>query len=196
MLILKIMKQFSAYIIGLFIIMLAFSCKKKETYRPMYYTQTYTPAPDTTNWTYNGTGDGNVSKSKDVEITFPIQSNLNVNGTAQLGTNAIIRNDLNLNSSGKVVVRATFVTDTIYLNGNVNVNDSLLIQRGIVKVARDFNINSLGFVNCSDSAQIIIGGSLNQAGTLWGNKFVKAEVKNINNPDLTFDNPNDSLRFR
>ena len=142
---------------------------------------------DNNTWKYDGTGDGNVGTNNDVDITFPIQSNLNVNGTAHLSTNTFVRNDLNLNESGKVIVNAISITDTIYLNGNVNVNDSLLINRGIVKVARDFNINNRGFVNCSDSAQIIIGGSLNQAGTLWGNKLVKAKVKNINNPEKTFD---------
>ena len=62
-----------------------------------------------------------------------------------------------------VVRRWEYFKITIYLN----LNDYRLIKLGIVKVARDFNINSKGFLNCSDSAQMIIGGSLNQAGTLW-----------------------------
>ena len=147
------------------------------------------PTPVSNAWTYSGSGDGNIGTNNNVVITFPIQSNLNVNGVAQLSNNAVVNNDLNLNLGGKVVVITTHITDTVYLNGNVNVNDSLFINRGIVKVARDFNINSKGFVNCSDSARVIIGGSLNQAGTLWGNTYIKATTKNINNPNQTFANP-------
>lgn len=156
-------------------------CRKKHAEpTPVYYN----------NPTYNkGTGDGNVSANTNVVITYPIQSNLNVDGQAVLGSNTRVNDDLNLNDHGKVVVNPNACTDTIYVNGNVNINDTLWVQRGIVKVSRDFNINAGGVVNCSDSSRIIIQDSLNQSGTLWGNVNVQAGSKKINNPAQTHDYP-------
>ena len=144
---------------------------------------------DTTTYVYSGTGDGNIDSTKKANITVVIQSNLNVNGSAQIGTNAVVKNDVNLNKIGRVVFLANKSTDTIYIDGNLNCNDTLLVQRGILNVKHDFNINTSGVVNCSNDAQIVINGSLNQAGTLWGIDNIKAKTKNINNPKQTFNNP-------
>lgn len=173
------MKKFSTPIIVCLAIVLMLpiiSCRKKHD-----------PQPASVGWTYSGTGDGNINETTDVVISYPIQSNLNVKGTAELGTNTVVKNDLNLNSSGKVIIKTTEITDTVYVNGNINVNDTLIIEKGILKVNHDFNINSLGVVNCLKDGQIIIIGSLNQAGTLWGNKYVVADPKNINKPNQTHE---------
>jgi hypothetical protein len=144
---------------------------------------------DPSYWAYNGSGDGTVESNQKAVITVAIQSNLNVNGNAQLGTNASVKNDLNLNNNGKVVFLADKKTDTIFVDGNINCNDTLLVQRGILKVTHDFNINSSGVVNCSNDALILIEGNLNQSGTLWGNFNIKATLKHINRPETTNNNP-------
>jgi len=177
----NIMKKDSYLIIVISIIIIflvAFlltSCKKNKK--------------DPSYWTYNGSGDGTIESNQKAVITVAIQSNLNVNGNARLGTNASVKNDLNLNDNGKVVFLADKNTDTIYVDGNINCNDTLLIQRGILKVSHDFNINSSGVVNCSNDALVIVAGNLNQSGILWGNYNIKAAIKHINKPETTNNNP-------
>jgi len=141
-------------------------------------------------WHYNGSGDGNIDSTKNATISFEIKSNLNVNGDALLKENASVLHDLNLNQKGRVVVLTKNITDTVYVDGNANIDDTLLIQRGIVRINHDLNINSKGVLNCSNDAQIIVDGSLNQAGTLWGLKRIKVlKATNINNKQTTYDNP-------
>jgi len=145
---------------------------------------------DSTVWHYNGSGDGNIDSTKNATISFEIKSNLNVNGDAMLKENASILHDLNLNQRGRVVVLTKNETDTVKVEGNTNIDDTLLIQRGIVVITHDLNINSKGVLNCSNDAQIIVEGSLNQAGTLWGLKRIKVlKATNINNKQTTYDNP-------
>ncbi len=145
---------------------------------------------DNDEWYYNGNGDGNIDSVSHATINYTIESNLNVSGLAVIEGNTVVSHDLNLNRNGKVVIIADHINDTIYVNTNANIDDTLLVQRGILKVSHDFNINSHGVVNCSNDAQIIVIGSLNQAGTLWGLKNIKVEkALNINNKNTTYENP-------
>jgi len=141
---------------------------------------------ENTFWNYSGNGDGNIDSTKNAIINYTINSNLNISGDVFLEENTIINNDLNLNRSGKVIVFTSRNTDTVYVDGNSNIDDSLFIERGILKINHDLNINSKGFVNCSKSAKVIVIGSLNQSGTLWGlNNFEIHKNTKLNNKNST-----------
>jgi hypothetical protein len=157
-------------------ITIAYSCHKDKV--------------DNSIWEYSGTGDGNIDTTKKATINYKIASNLNVTGFAILKENSSVNHDLNLNQSGKVVILTSKTTDTVYIDGNSNIDDTLLIQRGVLKVGHDLNINAKGVVNCSNDAKVIVIGSLNQSGTLRGfSHFTIYKSTNINNKQTTYDLP-------
>lgn len=115
---------------------------------------------------YNGNGD--ILYYHDVVVNFDIDKNLNVDGGATITDNLTIGNDLNLNSGSKTIIDTYYSTDTVYIRQNANINDSLLIFKGVVIVHGDFNVNATGVVNVSDSARLYVHNHLNNAGHVHG----------------------------
>lgn len=156
--------------ISLSLILLS-SCKKDpETWR------------GSDGWEYYD-GDGYIQDHHDVYINFDIESNLNVDGDATITDNLTIGNDLNLNHGGKTIIDTYEHDDTVYIQQNVNVNDSLLIFRGVVIVKGDFNVNATGIVNVSDSARLEVHHHLNNSGQVHG-------ARNISVLGVLHDNSN------
>lgn len=136
------------------------------------------PEPYTYNnsngWTYYG-GDADVKNNNNVEIEFDIENNLNVDGSATITSGLSIKNDLNLNNNGKVIINTEFENDTVRINRNMNLNDSLIICQGVVLLYGDLNINSNGIVNIKDGASLKVFQDANHNGTLYGNRNLTVE---------------------
>lgn len=158
---------------GICILLFAFIACHKEKTEVFYENKAYS---------YPGYGTSIVEDYQYAEVSFLIQENLNVHGSAILTDNTIIGNDLNLNSNGRIIVAPSYDTCQIIVYGNTNINDSLFVERGTLIIKGNLNINATGFVNCSPEAQIVIERDLNQAGDLFGLKyFVIYNHRNINN---------------
>ncbi len=137
-------------------ILLLSSCKKDpETWR------------GSEGWEYKN-GDGEIEVYHDAYLSFDIENNLNVNGTATITDELTIGNNLNLNQGGVTIIDTYFADDTVYIQQNVNINDSLLIFKGIVIVRGNFNVNGTGVVNVSDSASLRVDNHLNNSGHIYG----------------------------
>ncbi len=142
------------------LLLLVSSCKKD----PMPYT-------NSSGWIYNG-GDGQVNEHEDLELDFDIENNLNVDGQAEIIGNVTIGSDLNLNDDGKVIIDIPYEDDTVYVNGNVNLNDSLLMIDGFLWINGNLNINDGGVLNVTDSAKVQVDGDINNSGYLFGNQNI------------------------
>lgn len=140
-------------------------------------------------WEYYN-GDGNIKEDKDVILDFDIDNNLNLDGTATITTGLSIGDNLNLNKGGKSIIDTYHEDDTIYIDGKININDSLLIFNGIVIVRDDININSTGVINVANSATLITRNDLNNSGSIYGMKNVTVDgVTNLNGGNVTKQEP-------
>ncbi len=135
-----------------------FSCKEDPT-----------PYQSYNGWYYTG-GDATVKDNEDATIDFDIDNNLNVDGDVRITSDLSIKNDLNLNTKGKGIIDTEFENDTVRITGNMNLNDSLLIQRGIVILYGNLNINSNGVLNVSDGAQLQVRYDINHNGRFYGTR--------------------------
>lgn len=118
-------------------------------------------------WEYYN-GDGDIKNYHNVVVDFDIDNNLNVDGIATITNDLTIGNDLNLHKGGKTIIKTYHQYDTVYINGNINLDDSLLIFKGVVIANRDLNVHETGVVNVTDSATFIIRGNLNNSGHIYG----------------------------
>lgn len=117
-------------------------------------------------WYYDGDGSANVGKNETAFINSNIEDNLNVNGKAYITDAVNIGDDVNLNVGG-VVVNAQYSSSIINVEGNVNVNDSLFVNKGVLEIDGELNINA-GVVILSDSGRIIVRGNLNNSKKIIG----------------------------
>ena len=118
-------------------------------------------------WVYDG-GNAVVNTNDNVELQFDVQTNLNVDGDVLITDGISIGNDLNLNDGGKVIVNIPWYNDTVYINGNINLNDSLLFENGYIILEGNLNINATGIMNISDSSFVHVRGDVNNSGQLFG----------------------------
>ena len=131
-------------------------------------------------WTYTD-GDADINNQEDVEIEFDIESNLNVDGIAVINAGISIGNDLNLNDDGKVIIETPNASDTVFINGNMNLNDSLIFVSGFVLLDGNLNINSNGVLVLEDSSKMHITGDLNNSGDIYGYDKISVDgEKNLN----------------
>lgn len=152
------MKKTQIYVLVLIGLGFLFSCKEDPT-----------PYKSYNGWYYTG-GDAYVKDSEDANIDFDIQNNLNVDGDVRITSNLSIKNDLNLNTDGKVIIDTEFEDDTVRIRGNMNLNDSLLIQRGVVILYGNLNINKNGILNVNDGAQLQVRDDINHNGHFYGTR--------------------------
>ena len=158
------MKRVNAVFIALFLLG-AIACKKD----PLPYTNIYNNG-----WYYNG-GDADVNANDHIVVDFDIENNLNVDGGAEIIAETSIGGDLNLNDNGKVVIDIPWEHDTVYVNGNVNINDSLIVLDGVLRINGNLNINATGIVNVSDPAALWVEGDINNSGELYGYRNVRVD---------------------
>ena len=145
-------------------------------------------------WYYNGNGSADVDKNEVAYVNFNIENNLNVNGEAYITEPITIGNDVNLNK-GKIVIHAPLSTSLITIKGNLNVNDTIIVNRGVLEISGELN-NNVGVIIVSDSGSVIVNKNLNNSSKIIGmnNISYKKEFNNhsknvINtpvayNPDL------------
>lgn len=102
-----------------------------------------------------------------------INSVVTVGGNANLNDSLVvasgdlqIKGDFNLNDKGKVVIDDP--NSTVTIGKNANINYSVTIKRGTLIINGDLNNNSNGIINCYNTAKVIVYGSLNQSGTVYG----------------------------
>ncbi len=129
-------------------------------------------------------GDGEIQYYHDVVVNFDIENNLNIDGSATITDNLNIGNDLNLNKGGLTIIDTYYADDTVYIKENMNVNDSLLIFKGVVIVHGNLNVNATGILNVSDSARLYVDNHLNNAGHIHGARNIYV------NPGRLHDNSN------
>lgn len=146
-------------LLAIAIVGLCFSCSKKEEETPVAY--------------------DNIDSGKVANVPNKVTTNINVNGgKANFGQSTQLQGDLNLNR-GKVVINADTDTSKVIVSGNANLNDTVVVKRGILMITHDFNINNKGVVNCYNGASVVVGNHLNQNGTVYGFKNFKAAVNNL-----------------
>jgi hypothetical protein len=165
------MKQITPFLLLITSVVICTSCKNDP--EPYAY-------KNSNGWTYYD-GDANVKDYNNVEIDFDIKDNLNVDGSAIITSDLSIKNDLNLNANGKVIINTEFEDDTVRINGNMNLNDSLNIYQGIVLLYGNLNINSNGIVNIKDGASLKVYKDVNHNGTLYGNRNLTVQGTFHNN---------------
>ena len=125
-----------------------------------------------------------------IEGNTVIKNNANINGSLIIKDYTTIGTDFNLNNSGTIVIDMPFDSMVVSVGNNMNVNDSLIIRRGILEIGTDFNINATGIVNVSNHGKLIVNHDMNQSGQLFGNQNVEVKhVYNNNNPAGTFEEP-------
>lgn len=125
-----------------------------------------------------------------IEGNTVIRNNANINGSLIIKDYTTIGTDFNLNKSGTIVIDMPYDSMVVSVGNNMNVNDSLIIKRGILKIGTNFNINATGVVNVSNHGKLIVNHDLGQSGQLFGNQNVEVKhVYNNNNPAGTFEEP-------
>jgi len=125
-------------------------------------------------YSYDGYGTSTVENYQEADVSFTVEDNLNVHGMAVLTDNAVIGSDLNLNDEGKVRIAPHCDTCEIIVMGNTNINDTMFVDSGILRIKGNLNVNATGFVSCSPLAKIIIEHDLNQSGEFWGLNYTTA----------------------
>lgn len=135
-------------------------------------------------------GDGKVHYYQAANIDYDINGNLVVDGDVTLTDSLKIASDLNINTKGKVIIETQTQTTEVVVFGNVNINDSLFLNKGNLRIIGDFNINVGGFLTVSDSARIIIEKDLNQNDWIYGfrNIYVLHET-HLNNETRVYYEP-------
>ena len=117
-------------------------------------------------WYYDGSGSADINPKDVAYVNFDIEDNLNVNGKAYITDVITIGNDMNLNAGG-VIINTSLSDLIVTIEGNVNVNDSLYVNRGILEIDGELNINA-GKLIVSDSARVIVRGNLNNSSQIIG----------------------------
>lgn len=123
-------------------------------------------------WNYYG-GDAEINQNQNITVDFDIENNLNVDGQVSLTSALSIKNDLNLNDYGKIIIDIPSDNDTIYIHGNMNLNDSLLIYKGYIILDGNLNINTNGIINISNKAHLFVKKDINHNGLMYGSKNVE-----------------------
>lgn len=123
-----------------------------------------------------------------IEGNTVIKNNANINGNLIIKDYTTIGTDFNLNQSGTIVIDMPYDSMVVSVGNNMNVNDSLIIRRGILEIGTDFNINATGVVNVSSDAKLIVNHDFGQSGRLHGKQNVETKgTFNPNNPSGTFE---------
>lgn len=117
-------------------------------------------------WYYEGSGSADINPKEVAYVNFNIENNLNVNGKAYITDAISIGDDVNLNAGG-VTIHTPLSTSIVNVEGNVNVNDSLFVNRGILEIDGELNLNA-GILIVSDSGQVIVRGNLNNSSQIIG----------------------------
>lgn len=60
-----------------------------------------------------------------------------------------------------------YSTSIVNVEGNANVNDTLFVNRGVLDINGELNLNA-GVLIVSDSAKVIIRGNLNNSSSIIG----------------------------
>ena len=135
-------------------------------------------------------GDATVNLGQNAEVDFDIDNNLNADGLVNIVDGVSIANDLNLNDDGKVIIAPTSPDDTIFVFGNININDSLIISNGTLCLNRNLNINQGGILNVSNGANVHVQGDINTSGQIHGNRNITLNgIFNQNNGSITEEEP-------
>lgn len=159
-----------------------YSCSKDEDYTrpPMKYY----------GYEYSGQGESIVHDYQDADIDFTIEENLNVHGTAVLTNNANIGDDLNLNQNGKVIIATNHDSLEVVVWGNANLDDTLFVDHGVLRIKGNLNINEAGFISCSAAGTVIIENDINQTGYVYGyDHFTIHNHQNLNKENRVFPMP-------
>ena len=119
-----------------------------------------------TSWFYDGEGSADIKPNETAYVNFDIEDNLNVNGKAFITDAINIGDDVNLNTGG-VTINTLKSTSIVNIEGNTNVNDALFVNRGVLDIDGELNINA-GILIVSDSARVIVRGNLNNSATIIG----------------------------
>lgn len=137
------------------------------------------------------TGDINMEDDEDSEVIIKddaVVHHINMHaGTLYLSGSPTIETDFNL-VDGKSIIGNDLSTmeDTVTIR-QINTDDTLIIYKGVVVVEKDLNQNK-GFINVTDSAKLIVEGTFNKAGDVYGVRNIDADVFNKNH-GITEDEP-------
>lgn len=120
-------------------------------------------------------------------VAHDIEGNLVVNGSVVIQDEISIKNDFNLNRNGVARIAPLSDTSKIVVYGNMNTNDSVFVESGILIIKGNLNINSNSFFSVSDSAIVIVEHNLNQNSYLFGfsNVYVYGKT-HLNEEQLVF----------
>ncbi|MFQ3579474.1 MAG: hypothetical protein SNJ71_04955 [Bacteroidales bacterium] len=153
---------------------------------------------ESTNMTYksyskyeNSNGSGTIQKEQTVRVEEDIKGNINVNGIAAITHPITISNDMNINKCGKIIIDIEKTKDKkneVIVGANANINDSIIVIKGTLRITGDLNNNATGFINCKNEGKIIVEKNLNQNGVIYGYKnFDVKQNRNLNQGHRTED---------
>ncbi|MEH0155115.1 hypothetical protein V6R21_13295 [Limibacter armeniacum] len=110
-------------------------------------------------------GNLNIIASDSIIIgSSQILNDINVNGAITITESSTIGNNLNINEGGRVYIQMNTPTDTLWVDGDMNINHQLEIRNGTVLLTGNLNNNSDGQVLIADA--LYIGGDVNNNNIL------------------------------
>lgn len=103
-------------------------------------------------------------KPSGMEIAFEDKVNLGSNYTSSC---TLQFNNLN---PEKIIYYTSLEEDTIYITGNMNIEDSLSLMNGFIVLDGDLTIQEKAVLNISSSAFLYVKKDINLNGTIYGSE--------------------------
>jgi len=131
------------------------------------------------------TADLNIDQEKGGEIHINDNVTLHKinmdNGIIYITGSPTISTDFNLNN-GTVYIgnsNSDINRDTVKIKSQLNIQDSLFINGGVVLLESNLNLSNGGFISVANNAKFIIEHNLNQGGDIYG--FNNITIKGASN---------------